>query len=121
VTVHGHARSFTIGHARPRYRVRAGEHLDLAVAVALPKHLRLTNLWLGISAGTWGNGRGGPVGMKPILVHALRLLPSGAHTFRLRWRVPAGRSGRRWYLVSAWSSHRPPDSVAGAIAVLIVR
>jgi hypothetical protein len=121
VTIHGHARPFTIGHSQPRYRVRAGEHLDMAVAVTLPKHLRLTDLWLGMSAGTWGNSRRGPVGMKPVLAHVLRLLPAGAHMFRLRWRVPAGRPGRLWYLVSAWSSHRPPGSVAGAIAVLVVR
>jgi hypothetical protein len=107
----------TDGHV-PSYRVRPGEQLVMSVAVTVPKHLRFTALWLGISTGTWGNGPNGPVGMNPVLVHSGQPLSTGVHTFGLNWRIPQGRSGGSLYLIFAWSSHQPDADVAGPIAVL---
>jgi hypothetical protein len=88
------------------------------VAVAVPRHLRLTALWLGISSGEWGADRKGhPIGMKPILTHSTDPLPAGVHTFVMRWRVPASWTGGGLYLTTNWSSKRA--DVAGAIAVLV--
>lgn len=55
------------GHAL-RYRVRSGEQLAVRITVTVPRHVEVTALWFGISAGAFGNGpKGRPVGMKPIL------------------------------------------------------
>ena len=90
------------------------------VAVAVPRHLRLTALWLGISSGEWGADRKGrPIGMKPILAHSTDLLAAGVHTFVMRWRVPTYWSGGGLYLTTNWSSKRA--DVAGAIAVFVQR
>ena len=51
----------------PSYRVRPGEDLVMRIAVTVPKHVRVTALWLGVSQGTWGNGPKGPIGMSPVL------------------------------------------------------
>jgi hypothetical protein len=106
------------GHV-PSYRVLPGEYLVMRVVVTVPKHVRVTALWLGISNGTWGNGPNGPVGMSPILVHYRRPLPAGSHTFGLRWRVPPRHSSGSLYLTYAWASHQPPASVSGPVAQLI--
>jgi hypothetical protein len=107
------------GHV-PSYRVRPGRDLVMSVAVTVPKHLRLTALWLGISTGTWGNGPGGrPTGMRPILVHSGRPLSTGVHTFGLRWRIPKHRSGSV-YLTMAWTSRQPSASVSGPVARLVL-
>lgn len=106
---------------RPRtYRVRSGEHLLVRVAVAVPRHVRLTALWLGISSGEWGADRKGrPIGMKPILAHSSDPLPAGVHTFVMHWRFPARWSGGALYLTTNWSSNQPPVDIAGAIAVFV--
>ena len=44
------------GHV-PSYRVRPGEHLVMRIAVTVPKHVKITALWFGISAGTWVTAR----------------------------------------------------------------
>ena len=91
------------------------------VAVTVPKRVRVTALWFGISTGTWGNGpKGRPVGMDPILAYYRQPLSTGSHTFGLRWHVPKRRSSASLYLIYAWSSHHPPASVAGPIAQLIL-
>jgi hypothetical protein len=92
----------------------------MRVAVTVPRHLRLTELWLGISTGTEGIGPGGPTGMYPILAHSREPLSAGAHTFGLRWPVPEGQTGGSLYLVAAWSSVQPPVSTAGPISMLVV-
>lgn len=56
--------------------------------------------------------------MDPILTHTRRQLLPGVHRFQLPWRVRDGSSGIRLFLVSAWSSHQPSMTTAGAIAVL---
>lgn len=105
------------GHV-PRYQVRPGEYLMMRVAVTVPKHVKVTALWFGISTGTWGGGPNGPIGMNPILAHYRQPLPAGSHTFGLRWRIPHRRDGASLYLTYAWSSHQPPASVSGPIATL---
>ncbi len=116
VTINGRSASFPGHPPLPSYHVRPGEHLVIRVAVTVPEHLRLTALWLRISTATWGNGPGSrPTGMKPG-----QPLSAGVHTFGLRWRVPGSQSRGSLYLVSGWSSHQPPASTAGAIAVLAV-
>jgi|HubBroStandDraft_3_1064219.scaffolds.fasta_scaffold161593_2 hypothetical protein len=106
------------GHV-PSYRVRPGEYLVMRVAVTVPKHVKITALWFGISTGTWGSGpEDNPVGMNPILAHYRQVLSAGSHMFGLRWRVPRRRSGASLYLIYAWSSHQPPASVSGPIATL---
>jgi hypothetical protein len=107
------------GHV-PSYRVRPGQDLVMHIAVTVPKNVRVTALWLGISQGTWGNGPEGPIGMSPILAHYRQPLAAGSHTFGLRWRVPQRRSGASLYLIFAWSSHQPPASVSGPVAHLIL-
>jgi hypothetical protein len=107
---------------RPGFPVRPGENLVMRVAVTVPKHFRVTSLWLGISGSTWGTGPGGrPIDMHPILAHSRQPLSAGVHTFRLRWRVPEGRSGDHVYLGFAWHSRHPSASVAGGIAELALR
>jgi hypothetical protein len=120
--VNGQSATFGDHPPLPRYHVRPGEHLLMTVAAIVPRNLRLTALWLGISRGNWGIGPGGrPTGMKPILAHSRRSLPAGMHSFGLRWRVPEGQRSGSLYIVSAWSSDQPFASSAGAIAVLMVR
>jgi hypothetical protein len=113
--INGRAASFPKGGPMPRYYVRPGEHLVMKVAVTVPKHFRLTALWLGISGDTWS---GGPRGLHPVLAHSRQPLSAGVHTFGLRWRVPDAWSGRGMYLLSTWSSAHPPAEVAGGIAKL---
>jgi hypothetical protein len=118
-TINGRTASPTKYGRPPRYPLRPGAHLSMTVVVTVPRHLRVTDLWLGISAGTWGNGpKGRPIGMNPILAHSRRPLSAGRHTFELHWRIPALRPGGSLYLITAWSSHQPPLSIARAIAVL---
>ncbi len=106
------------GHV-PSYRVRPGEYLVMRVAVTVPKHVKITALWFGISTGTWGSGpSGNPVGMSPILAHYRQPLSLGSHTFGLRWRIPHRHSAASLYLIYAWSSNQPPASVGGPIAML---
>lgn len=110
----------TDGHV-PSYRVRSGEDLVMRVAVAVPKHVRLVALWFGVSTGTWGTGPNGhPTGMSPILAHYAEPLPTGSHTFGLRWRIPRLHKGASLLLTFAWSSHQPPASVSGPFAHLVV-
>jgi hypothetical protein len=105
------------GHV-PGYRVRPDEHLVMRIAVTVPRHVRVTALWFGVSNGTVLGGQNGTAGMNPILAHYRQPLLAGSHTFVLRWRIPAHRPGSRLYLVTAWSSHPPPATVAQIIAKL---
>jgi len=101
------------GHV-PSYRVRPGEYLVVRVAVTVPKHVRVTALWFGISTGILGGGPNDTGRMHPILAHYRQPLSAGSHTFGLRWRIPARHSGAL-YLATAWSSHHPLATVAQAI------
>jgi hypothetical protein len=108
------------GHV-PSYRVRSGEYLVMRVAVGVPRHVRITALWFGVSAGAWGTGpKGHPSGMNPILAHYAQPLPAGSHTFGFRWRIPRLHAGTSLLLTFAWSSHQPPASVSGPFAHLVV-
>jgi hypothetical protein len=111
------AASRKVGHV-PSYRVRPGEHLAMTVAVTVPRHLTITELWFGISTGIVGGGPNGTGSMHPILAHYRKRLSAGTHTLGLRWRIPHRRSGTSLYLVTAWSGQPPPGNVAQSVAQL---
>jgi hypothetical protein len=105
------------GHV-PSYRVRPGEQLAMTVAVTVPRHLTITQLWFGISTGIVGGGPNGTGSMHPILAHYRQPLSAGTHTIGLRWRIPQRRSGTSLYLVTAWSGQPSPGNVAQSVAQL---
>ena len=108
------------GHV-PSYLVHSGEYLVMRVAVVVPKDVRITTLWFGVSTGTWGTGPNGrPTGMNPILAHYAQPLSAGSHTFGFRWRIPRLHAGARRILTYVWSSHQPTASVSGPFAQLVV-
>lgn len=105
----------------PSYRVHPGEDLAARVEVVVPEHVTVTALWFGISTGAWGSGPGGrPTGMSPILAHYRHPLPTGSHTFTLRWRAPVHSPTATLDLTFAWSSRQPPASVSGAVAQFVL-
>jgi hypothetical protein len=119
MTINGKSVSFPRNGTTPSYHVHPGEHLLMTVAVTVPRHLRITALWLGISTGIWGNGpEGRPTGMHPILAHTRQPLSAGVHTFGLRWRIPEHPSGSSFFLGNAWTSSHPPAAVEGPIVEL---
>jgi hypothetical protein len=105
------------GHV-PSYRVRPGEHLAMTIAVTVPRHLTITELWFGISTGILGGGPNGTGSMHPILAHYRQPLSAGTHTLGLRWRIPERRSGTSLYLVTAWDGHPPPGNFGQFVARL---
>jgi hypothetical protein len=120
MTINGQSVSFPRNGTVPSYHVRRGEHLVMTVAVTVPRHLRITALWLGISTGTWGSEPDGrPIGgMHPILAHTCHPLSAGVHTFGLRWHIPEHPSGSSFFLVNGWTSSHPPAAVAAPIVEL---
>ena len=118
-TINGHSAARPLPGPVPSFRVRPGEHLVMQVAVTVPRHVRVTALWVGVCKNSWGWGPGDRLtGMNPILTYSRRPLPAGVHTFGLRWRFREGRSGASLYLCVAWLSRNPSSGRAGAIAVL---
>ena len=119
LTINGQLVAYPDGTA-PSYPVHRGERLLMTVVVTVPRHLRLTKLWLGISRHNWS---GGPnvrsAGVHPILVHCAPL-SAGAHAFDLRWRVPEHLSVTSFFVVIDWSSRSPPAGLGAAIAELPV-
>jgi hypothetical protein len=107
------------GHM-PSYRVRPGEHLAMTVAVTVPRHLTITELWFGISTGIVGAGPNGTGSMHPIVAHYRQPLSAGTHMLGLRWCVPKSRSGTSLDLVTSWSSRHPPANVGQFVAQLIL-
>jgi hypothetical protein len=105
------------GHV-PSYRVRPGEHLAMTVAVTVPRHLTITELWFGISTGILGGGPDGTGSMHPILAHYRQQLSAGTHTLGLRWRIPQRGSGTSLYLITAWNGQPPPANVEQFVAQL---
>ena len=88
------------------------------VVVTLPRNLKVTALWLGISAGPYGfSQKHRPVNLNPILARSRETLTGGSHTFTLQWRVPEHRHGPL-LLMSDWASVQPSAEVAGPIASL---
>jgi hypothetical protein len=119
-TVNGRLAVLPKDGSSPSYHVRPGEHLVMSVAVTVPRHLTVTALWFDISTGTLGGGPNGTGSMHPILAHYRQPLSAGSHTFGLRWRIPTRRSGTSFYLVTAWSSRRPPGNAGQFVAQLVL-
>jgi len=118
-TINGRTAARPLAGPVPSFPIRPGEHLVMQVAVTVPRHVRVTALWVGICKDSWGWGPGDrPTGMNPILTHSRQLLAAGMHTFGLRWRLPKAQLGASLYLCTAWLSQQPPSGSAGAIAVL---
>lgn len=96
--------------------VTPGETLHIRVAVAIPARARVADLWLGISHGTFGFDRTGPVGLAPILAHIRTGLEPGRHAFRIAWTVPANTPPRTvLWLGATWSGELPIAAPGGGI------
>jgi hypothetical protein len=96
------------GNSGAGVTVTPGEHLSIRVTVTIPARARLAGLWLGISDGTFGTGRTGPVGLQPVLALIQADLQPGPHAYRLAWRVPAAISGGTiLWLAAAWTGMLP--------------
>lgn len=99
VAVNGQSQVPPENGSPPRFTVTPGESLRINVEATVPAHLRVTALWLGISAGVIGT----PGNLQPILAHITTPLGPGSHMFQLRWTVPSGmRSGTLRYVAAGW-------------------
>jgi hypothetical protein len=118
----------------PGFAVTPGEGLSIRVLVTIPPRARVTDLWIGISHGTFGSRRTGPVGQQPILAHIRNGLAPGQRTFRIAWTVPDGtKTGTDLWLAASWTgmlplagpggSHEPlvSASISGPITVFVAR
>jgi hypothetical protein len=118
LTINGHSVPLTENGEAPRIQVRPGQHVTIKVVVTLPRNIKVTGLWLGISSGPYGfSQKRRPVNLDPILARSRETLTGGAHTFTLQWRVPEDRHGPL-LLMSDWASVQPSAEVAGPIASL---
>lgn len=99
----------------PGFAVTPGEHLSIRLLVTIPARARVTDLWLGISDGTFGSSRTGPVGQRPILAHVRSGLAPGQHTFRIAWTVPDETlPGTDLWLAASWTGRLPLAGSAGS-------
>jgi hypothetical protein len=116
VAVNGQSQASPGNGSPPRFTVTPGEGLRINIEATVPAHLRVTALWLGISAGVIGASDN----LQPILAHISTPLGPGSHMFQLRWTVPSGlRSGTLRYVAADWEiGHR---RVARFIAELAVQ
>jgi hypothetical protein len=74
----------------PRYVISPGEDLSITVDAIVPEDVTVTALWLGITDGVLSPRRDGPANMSPVLAaYTDTTLTPGAHSFSLRWVVPA--------------------------------
>jgi hypothetical protein len=90
----------------------------IKVVVTLPRNIKVTALWLGISSGPYGfTQKHHPANLNPILARSRETLTGGSHTFRLQWRIPEHHRGPL-LLMSDWSSLQSHAEVAGPIANL---
>lgn len=118
LTINGHSVPLTKNGEAPRIQVRPGQHVLIKVVVTLPRKIKVTALWLGISSGPYGfSQKHRPANLNPILAHSRETLTGGSHTFKLQWRIPEHRRGPL-LLMSDWSSLQPSAEVAGPIANL---
>lgn len=118
----------------PGVIVSPGERLSIRVTVSIPARARISDLWLGISHGTFGStGTGQPTGQQPILAHIRKHLEPGQHTFWVAWTVPAQTPhGTVLWLAASWRGMLPvaqsawtkerltSGSVSGPITALYV-
>lgn len=118
VTVNGHSVPPVKNGEAARIPVRPGQQVRIRVAVTMPGNIKIRELWLGISAGSFGFSRKHrPANLNPVLAHSREALTGGPHIFTLQWRIPGHRRGPL-LLMSDWSSLRPSAEVAGPIAWL---
>jgi hypothetical protein len=118
LTLNGHSIPLPKNGEAPRIRVRPAQHVRIKVAVTLPRNIKLTALWLGISAGPFGfTQKHRPANLNPILTHTHETLAGGTHTLTVQWRIPEHRHGPL-LLMSDWSSSQPSAEVAEPIATL---
>jgi hypothetical protein len=118
LTINGRPVPVARSGVAPRVHVQPGQHVLIKVAVTLPRNIKITALWLGISAGPFGfSQEHRPANLNPILARAHEPLTGGPHTFTLHWRIPRHRHGPL-LLMSDWSSPHPSQEVAGPIAWL---
>jgi hypothetical protein len=104
----------------PGFTVSPGERLSILAAVTIPARARITGLWLGISRGTFGSTRTGPIGLQPILAHITNGLQPGRRSFRLEWTVPGQMPhGTTLWLGASWSGLLPKAGPAGTQQPLI--
>jgi len=89
--------------------VSPGERLSFRLTVTIPSRARLTDLWFGISGGTFGSDADGrPTGQNPILAHFRSNLQPGRHVIDLDWTVPDQTpSGTKLWLAASWTGMMP--------------
>jgi hypothetical protein len=103
------------GNSGAGVTVTPGEHVSIRVAVTIPARARVAGLWLGISSGTFGTGRTGPVGLDPVLARIRTDLEPGPHAYRLSWTAPAELGpGTILWLAAAWTGMLPLAGPAGS-------
>lgn len=123
VAVNGQSRARPKNAPPPSFTVTPGEHLRIRIGVTVPAHVKVTPLWLGVTNGVFSSpGPDGqrPTGLRQVLAHTRKPLPSGLHIFRLTWTVPAGlRRGTTLWLVAEWTSIQEQASVGQGIAELV--
>jgi hypothetical protein len=108
------------GNLGSGFFVRPGELLRIRVLVTVPRRARVTDLWLGISHGTFGSNRSGPIGQQPVLAHIRSGLEPGRHTYRIAWTVPdETRTGTVLWLAGSWTGMLPLAGSAGSHEPLV--
>lgn len=104
----------------PGFTVSPGERLSILVAVTIPARARITDLWLGISRGTFGFMRSEPIGLQPILAHIRNGLRPGRRSFRIEWTVPGQTAhGTTLWLAASSSGMLPKAGPAGTQQPLV--
>jgi hypothetical protein len=104
----------------PGFTVTPGERLSIRVLVTIPRRARVTDLWLGISRGSFGSNRTGPIGQQPILAHIRNGLEPGRRTFRIDWTVPdETKTGTVLWLAASWTGMLPLAGSAGSQEPLV--
>jgi len=100
--------------------VSRSEHLSIEVIATIPSRARIDGIWLGISTGSIGQSRTGPIGLRPVLAHLRIHLGPGRHMFRLAWTVPArlGNPAHLW-LAGTWAGMVPETGPARSREPLI--
>jgi hypothetical protein len=111
------------------FNVPPGQPVRIEVEIIVPNQLTITDLWIGISTGTYGfartKGTYGNVGVRPVGIEHLlgrfrTPLAAGRHTVTVQWTAPShpGRSAEL-PLAADWTFTSPGPPYEGAIAAPI--